>query len=119
MTEQPTALQLDWDSLFAGPLGWEVEGDRLGGAGASVLIITAQPGQGPALHRHPYPEILVILEGRVTLTVGGETLEAHARQIILVPAHVPHAFVNTGSGILRQVDIHCSSRFETDWLNAA
>jgi hypothetical protein len=28
----------------------------------------------------------------------------------------PHAFVNTGDGPLRQVDIHVSPHFATEWL---
>jgi mannose-6-phosphate isomerase-like protein (cupin superfamily) len=48
--------------------------------------------------------------------VGTTTLEARARQIIIVPADTPHKFVNSGEGKLRQVDIHLSKRFITEWL---
>jgi mannose-6-phosphate isomerase-like protein (cupin superfamily) len=34
----------------------------------------------------------------------------------MVPAGVPHKFVNTGAGRLRQIDIHASERFVTEWL---
>jgi mannose-6-phosphate isomerase-like protein (cupin superfamily) len=33
-----------------------------------------------------------------------------AGQIVVAPAGVPHKFVNSGSGPLRQVDIHPSGR---------
>jgi mannose-6-phosphate isomerase-like protein (cupin superfamily) len=36
--------------------------------------------------------------------------------MLIVPADVPHKFVNSGDGPLRQIDIHVSPRFITDWL---
>jgi hypothetical protein len=32
------------------------------------------------------------------------------------PAVVPHKFVNSGTGRLRQTDIHANDRFVTEWL---
>jgi hypothetical protein len=32
---------------------------------------------------------------------------------------VPHRFVNSGDGPLRQVDIHEGERFDTEWLEPA
>jgi mannose-6-phosphate isomerase-like protein (cupin superfamily) len=58
----------------------------------------------------------VIQEGSATYTIGSTTLEAKAGQIAIVPAGVPHKFVNSGSGRLLQVDIHHSPRFITQWL---
>jgi hypothetical protein len=37
-------------------------------------------------------------------------------QVILVPANVPDKFMNASSTQLRQVDIHVSKQFITDWL---
>jgi mannose-6-phosphate isomerase-like protein (cupin superfamily) len=37
-------------------------------------------------------------------------------QVIVVPAGVAHKFVNSGEERLRQVDIHASERFVTEWL---
>jgi mannose-6-phosphate isomerase-like protein (cupin superfamily) len=39
-----------------------------------------------------------------------------AGEIVVAPAGVPHRFVNSGAGRLRQVDIHVHPRFETEWL---
>jgi hypothetical protein len=46
----------------------------------------SEPRQGPSLHRHPYREVLILLEG------NGQ----------------PHAFVGSGDGQLRQIGIHAS-----------
>jgi mannose-6-phosphate isomerase-like protein (cupin superfamily) len=60
--------------------------------------------------------VFVIQEGKATYTIGSTTLEATAGQIAIVPAGAPHKFINSGSGRLRQVDIHHSPRFITEWL---
>ena len=85
-------------------------------AAVSVIVVDALPGRGPRLHRHPYEEVFVIQAGTVTFTAGDETIEASAGQVVVVPGGVPHKFVNSGEGRLRQVDIHASDRFITEWL---
>jgi mannose-6-phosphate isomerase-like protein (cupin superfamily) len=58
----------------------------------------------------------VVQEGTATFTGGEEVIEARGGQVVMVPAGVPHKFVNTGAGRLRQIDIHASERFVTEWL---
>jgi mannose-6-phosphate isomerase-like protein (cupin superfamily) len=91
-------------------------GERYGGVGACVLFVDAPPGQGPRLHRHTYVEILIVLEGTSTFFDGVASREVHAGEMAVVDAGQAHAFKNTGSGILRQIDIHLSPRFDTEWL---
>jgi mannose-6-phosphate isomerase-like protein (cupin superfamily) len=85
-------------------------------AGVCLIFVDAPPGDGPSLHRHPYEEIFITQEGRCTFHVGDDTFEAGAGDIVVAPAGVPHRFVNTGDGPLRQIDIHVSPRFDTEWL---
>jgi len=66
--------------------------------------------------KHPYKEIFVIQEGAATFTVGSSTVEAHAGQVIIVPADVPHKFMNSSDRRLRQIDIHVTRQFITHWL---
>ena len=63
-----------------------------------------------------YKEIFIIQEGVATFTVGCATLEAHAGQIIIVPADVPHKFMNLSDRQLKQIDIHVNKEFITEWL---
>ncbi len=63
-----------------------------------------------------YEEIFIVLEGQATYTVGSDTVQARAGQVLIVQPGVPHKFVNSGSGRLRQIDIHASDRFVTEWL---
>jgi mannose-6-phosphate isomerase-like protein (cupin superfamily) len=85
-------------------------------ATVSIIVIDAPPGSGPKLHRHPYEEVFVIQQGSVTFTAGDETIEATGGQVVVVPAGVAHKFTNSGTGRLRQVDMHASERFVTEWL---
>ena len=88
---------------------------RLLGASVSVLVVDA-PGSGPRLHRHPYEEVFVVQEGNATFTAGEETIEVRGGQVVVVPAGVAHKFVNSGAGRVRQVDMHTSDHFVTEWL---
>ncbi len=107
---------IDIADLARGETAYEFEGHHYGDTGVSFIVVDAPPGSGPKLHRHPYEEVFVVQEGSATFTAGDEVIEARAGQVVVVPASVPHKFVNSGSGRLRQVDIHASERFITEWL---
>ena len=80
------------------------------------MVVDAPPGSGPRMHRCPYEEVFLVQEGTATFTAGEETLEVTGGQVVVVQAGVPHKFVNSGAGRLRQIDIHASERSVTEWL---
>ncbi len=86
------------------------------GANVSFFIARNLSGTGPELHRHPYEETFIILEGEGRFTVGDVEVEAGAGEIVVVRAETPHKFVNIGDGRLRSVNIHPRERMETEWL---
>jgi mannose-6-phosphate isomerase-like protein (cupin superfamily) len=86
------------------------------GATVSVILDEGEPGHGPRLHRHPYDETWVVVEGRVTFQAGDESLAAEPGDIVIVPAAVPHKFANTGPGRSRLVCVHANPSFVTEWL---
>ncbi len=94
----------------------ELVGAEHGGVGVCILFVDAAPGQGPALHKHPYEEVFIVQEGRGTFVLGDEEIDVGAGEIVVAPADVPHRFVNTGDGPLRQIDVHVSPSFSTEWL---
>ncbi len=100
------------EELPYGKIARWFEGYRYGDVDVSFFLVDSPPGGGPVLHTHPYEEIFVTLEGEATFTVGDATIEVSAGQIVVAPAGVPHKFVNSGSGPLRQVDIHPSGRIQ-------
>jgi quercetin dioxygenase-like cupin family protein len=86
------------------------------GAAVSFFLTRFAPGTGPSLHVHPYEETFVLESGRATFTVDGEAIDAHADQIVVVPAAAAHAFVNSGDDDLVMVSIHPSDHFVQEWL---
>lgn len=94
----------------------EFEGYRYGDTAGSIIFFDGPPGSGPKLHRHPYAELFIVQEGQATFTVGDETIAATGGHLLVAPAGVAHKFVNTGDGPLRQIDIHLSDHFITEWL---
>lgn len=110
------ATILSKDDLVRDGNTYEFQGYLHGATSVSFIWVDVPPGGGPRLHKHPYEEVFIILEGHATFTVGSTTLEAEAGQILVAPPNTPHKFVNSGSGPLRQIDIHASTRFITEWL---
>jgi mannose-6-phosphate isomerase-like protein (cupin superfamily) len=86
------------------------------GVAITFLLVDAEPGRGARLHKHPYDEVIIVLEGRASLDDGAGTHDVVAGDIVVIPAGQPHAFVSTGDTRLRQIDIHAASQFETEWL---
>jgi len=87
------------------------------GGDANVTIIfhdSVEPGHGPRLHTHPYPETFIIEAGRARFTVGDEVIEAGPGQILVVPPETPHKFETLGP--MRSIHIHASPKFVTNWL---
>ena len=107
---------VDRDELPFSVIARELEGHLHGGVGLCLLFVDAQPGQGPSLHKHDYDEVFIMLDGVGTFTAGDAERELRAGEIAIVPAGMPHKFVNSGDGPLRQIDIHLSPRFGTEWL---
>jgi len=97
----------------------ELVGDDYGGLAACVIFVDLKPGQGPKLHKHPYAELFFVLEGESTFTDGIESRVVHAGEMVIASGDQPHAFVNSGAGRLRQIDVHLSPRFDTEWLDGS
>ena len=107
---------LNKDELHRDGSNYEFEGYLYGDTGVSFIWLDLPPGEGPRLHKHPYAEVFIVQEGQATYTVGANVLEVHAGQVVIAPPNVPHKFTNSGAGPLRQVDIHLSKQFITEWL---
>jgi quercetin dioxygenase-like cupin family protein len=82
----------------------------------SMFLVHNQPGQGPSLHTHPYPELFVVESGQATFAVGDARIIAERGQILIAPAGTPHGFTNTGAGELRMLTIHTAAEMRTEWL---
>ncbi len=87
-------------------------------AAVSYFLVDNEPGQGPDLHRHPYAETWVVLDGEARITIGDDVLRAVAGDTVTGPANVWHGFKNSGAGRLRVLCIHASDRIVQEWQDA-
>ncbi|MCP2636114.1 cupin domain-containing protein [Microbacterium sp. HD4P20] len=85
------------------------------GAGVSYFFVDNEPGQGPDIHRHPYPETWVLIEGEARLTIGDRSFRAVAGDTATAPAGAWHGFKNSGTGRLRVLCVHASDRIIQEW----
>jgi mannose-6-phosphate isomerase-like protein (cupin superfamily) len=109
---------LKQSDLPASNFSRELIGADHGGVPACVIFVDAEPGRGPRLHKHPYAEIFFVLEGEGTFSDGTGERVVGAGEVVIVPPDTPHAFVNSGTERLRQIDVHLNQTFETDWLES-
>lgn len=86
------------------------------GSTISLILDHSEPGHGPRLHKHPYDETWVVIEGHLTFQAGEETLDAGVGDIVIVPPEAPHKFTNNGPSRSYVVCIHANPTFETAWL---
>ena len=59
------------------------------GSGVSFFLVNNQPGEGPDLHKHPYPETWIVRSGKARITADGEEIEAGPGDIAVVGAETP------------------------------
>jgi mannose-6-phosphate isomerase-like protein (cupin superfamily) len=81
------------------------------GSGVSLFLITSEPGVGPVLHKHPYPETWIVRNGNARFTVDAQEIEAGPGDILVVRGETPHKFTNIGPGHLDIICIHPSPCF--------
>jgi len=83
---------------FAGLMTFLVTGEHTGGA-FFLAEISVAPGAGTAPHIHSREdESFQLLEGSLTLQVGGNTITASAGDFVFLPRGLAHSFKNTAQG---------------------
>lgn len=60
------------------------------GAGATLAWGTLSPGHEPRPHTHPHEQIVYIVSGHGTFTVGDETTKVKQGDMLVVPSGVLH-----------------------------
>lgn len=59
-------------------------------SGGNVTLFAFDAGQGLTEHTSPFDAHVMVLEGALTLTIGGQTVHATPGTIVRMPADVPH-----------------------------
>ena len=60
-------------------------------AGGNVTLFAFDAGEGLSEHTAPFDALVIVLNGSLTLTIGGQAVSAAPGTIVRMPAHVPHA----------------------------
>jgi mannose-6-phosphate isomerase-like protein (cupin superfamily) len=92
-------------------------GAEQGDVAISMFLVEAPPGRGAPLHVHEYDEIVLLQEGQSRFVIGDVIQEAGPGDIIVVKARTPHGFINAGSEVLKQLDIHVSPGFQQELVD--
>ncbi len=58
--------------------------------GGNVTLFAFDAGQGLTEHTSPFEALVMVLEGSLTLTIGGTPVLATPGTIVRMPANVPH-----------------------------
>ncbi len=60
-------------------------------SGGNVTLFAFDRGQELSEHTAPFDALVLVLEGAIALTIGGEPVRATPGSIVRMPASVPHA----------------------------
>ena len=59
--------------------------------GGSVTLFAFAAGQSLTEHTSPFEALVMVLEGALTLTIGGVAMRTEPGAIVRMPAGIPHA----------------------------
>src|SRR5262245_788629 len=78
-----------------------VTGDQSAGTFLAAEILV-RPGGGPPPHMHEREdETFFVLEGEIQFTIDGKVIVAGEGSCVFAPRHVPHAYRNVSSRLVR------------------
>lgn len=89
--------------------------------GAHQLTMFEQwcdPGVGAPRHIHAVEEVLRVLSGTATIEVDGTSQEVTAGESVIIPAGVPHGFINSTDEVLHTLAVLASPIFEVHYLES-
>lgn len=107
---QPFRMPVKWEDLPNFFVREHVS--RAGFRGEDVLLVMnwLEKGMTLGMHSHPFEQIAVILTGRMRWTVGEETFEVGAGEVLRIPPDVPHGGIPISDETVMNLDIFCPIR---------
>jgi quercetin dioxygenase-like cupin family protein len=60
-------------------------------AAGNITLFAFDAGEELSEHTAPFDALVLTLEGKFTLTIGGTAVEATPQTLVVMPANVPHA----------------------------
>ncbi len=90
-TKVPTSSGIRALDLVAYQAGSVVSREVVKKKTGSVTLFAFDEDQGLSEHTAPFDALVHVLDGVVDVTIGGESHRLGSGEMILMPAHVPHA----------------------------
>lgn len=87
----PTAQPLNLADLVSHAPGSIVSRALCQKPTGNLTLFAFDEGQGLSEHTAPFDAFVQILEGRADLVIGGQTVQAEAGEIVVMPAGIPHS----------------------------
>ena len=69
------------------------------------LVYARGAESNSALYRHPGMEMVLVLEGQLTIFVGFDRYELRVHDSIAFPSTIPHRYVNETDATMRAVTV--------------
>ena len=60
-------------------------------SGGNLTLFAFDTGQGLTEHTSPFDALVIVLDGSLTLTIGGTSVRATPGTVVRMPADIPHA----------------------------
>lgn len=86
---QPQVQQLD--ALIEVQADAVVSREIVSRSAGTVTLFAFDAGQGLSEHTAPYDALVYALEGAVEITISGQPYTVNVGEMLLMPAHEPHA----------------------------
>jgi quercetin dioxygenase-like cupin family protein len=87
----PPATAADLAGLVEHGTGAVVSRTLAKGQAGTLTLFAFDEGEGISEHSAPFDAWVLVVEGRLRLTIGGKPVDATPGQLVLMPANVPHA----------------------------
>lgn len=96
MAEGPYFVHLD--DVEAVPLAPGFDAQPVTGDSVMISIVTLAPGGVAAEHQHAEEQLVTVLAGELTFTLGDETKVMRVGDCAVIPPNVPHGAVAGSEG---------------------
>jgi quercetin dioxygenase-like cupin family protein len=107
-----TIPTVDWSKIAWQNVREGVERKAFSGANATLALHRLQPGHEPRPHRHPFEQIVYILQGQVDFHVGDEIIRLGPGGLLTVPPDVMHHAEVIGDEPVLNLDVFTPRRPE-------
>ncbi len=91
MSENITGKPFDLDAHIAYFDESVVSKTLLKKEAGNITLFAFEAGQGLSEHTAPFDAVVYIVDGEAEITIGGETQNVTAGEMLVMPANIPHA----------------------------